>query len=546
MATNARLTKAEVSRVALMADDGLSRAVSPSHTTADGDTVFSLATATWQGQADVSTIGALAADALSEAIVRAAVHATSSGGLPAARDLGTVPARFKMSLHLTLLVIYSLVVVGVGLWTARFVRTSSAFFVAGRSLGPGSILSSMLAANIGAGATVNVAGLAYREGLNAWWWSGSAGIASFALAFWVGPQLWALAKEHGFYTTGDFLEFRYGATVRAVITSLVCFGSLWILAAQLIAGAAIISVLTGAPRWVGAAIGGGIMTVYFTAGGLLGTAWVNTLQLIVMLAGFLVAVPFAVADVGGAAAFASASLPATFTDLAYSSGPGSGWTLLALTGPAFVISPGLIQKSYGAESARALRIGVALNGVALMLFAFFPVLLGMVGRVALAPTTAPDLVLPTVLTELLPPWLGALALAAVFSTEVDTCDAILFMISTSVSKDLLPAIPPADCIRPRVIAGRARGGRCRRRARRAAVDLSGTIVQAMTVFYSLLGVSLFVPVLGGCTCGAHARPRLSPPSPRRRGPARGTLWGCRTLPVARPDTERARRRGDRV
>ena len=84
-----------------------------------------------------------------------------------------------------------------------------------------------------------------------------------------------------------------------MITSLVCFGSLWILAAQLIAGAAIISVLTGAPRWVGAVIGGGIMTVYFTAGGLLGTAWVNTLQLIVMLAGFLVAVPFAVADVGG-------------------------------------------------------------------------------------------------------------------------------------------------------------------------------------------------------------------------------------------------------
>ncbi len=95
VATNARLTKAEVSRVALMADDGLARAVSPSHTTGDGDTVFSLATSTWQGQADVTTIGALAADALSEAIVRAAVHATSSGGFPAARDLGSVPLRFK-------------------------------------------------------------------------------------------------------------------------------------------------------------------------------------------------------------------------------------------------------------------------------------------------------------------------------------------------------------------------------------------------------------------------------------------------------------------
>ena len=402
-----------------------------------------------------------------------------------------------MSLHLTLLIIYSCVVVGVGLWTARFVRTGSAFFVAGRSLGPGLILASMLAANIGAGATVNVAGLAYREGLNAWWWSGSAGIASFALAFWVGPRVWTLAKEHGFYTTGDFLEFRYGATVRALITSLVCFGSLWILAAQLIAGAAIISVLTGAPRWVGSIIGGGIMTIYFTAGGLLGTAWVNTLQLIVMLAGFIVAVPFAVDNAGGFAALTSSSLPTTFTDLTYSSGPGSGWTLLALTGPAFVISPGLIQKAYGAESARALRVGVALNGVGLMLFAFLPVLMGMVGRVALSETSAPDLVLPRVLTELLPPWIGALALAAVFSTEVDTCDAILFMISTSVSKDLFqrylrPAASDSELLTVARLASVAGGI--------LGVLLSiylSTIVQAMTVFYSLLGVSLFVPVLGG-------------------------------------------------
>src|SRR4030095_17019785 len=115
-----------------------------------------------------------------------------------------------MSLHLTLLVIYSFLVVGVGLWTARFVRTSSAFFVAGRSLGPGLGLASMLAANIGAGATVNVAGLAYREGLNAWWWSGSAGLASFVLAFWVGPRIWQLAKEHGFYTPRHFPQHRHG------------------------------------------------------------------------------------------------------------------------------------------------------------------------------------------------------------------------------------------------------------------------------------------------------------------------------------------------
>ena len=60
------------------------------------------------------------------------------------------------------------------------------------------------------------------------------------------------------------------------------------------------------------------------------------------------ALPFALGSVGGVAAFSGAALPATFTDLTYSSGPGSGWAFLALTGPAFVISPGFIQKSYGA------------------------------------------------------------------------------------------------------------------------------------------------------------------------------------------------------
>ena len=95
VATNARLTKTEVNRVAMMADDGFARAINPSHTTGDGDTVFSLATGRWEGQANVSMIGALAAEAMAEAIVRAVSKAESLNGVPAARELGTVPARIK-------------------------------------------------------------------------------------------------------------------------------------------------------------------------------------------------------------------------------------------------------------------------------------------------------------------------------------------------------------------------------------------------------------------------------------------------------------------
>ena len=403
-----------------------------------------------------------------------------------------------MNLPLALLSAYSILVVGLGFWASRLVRRSSDFFVAGRSLGPWLIFASMLAANIGAGATIGVAGLAYRDGLSAWWWSGSAGIGSLVLAFWVGPRLWRLAKEHDFYTTGDFLEHRYGSHVRGVVTLLIWLGSLSILAAQLLAGATILNVITGMPRWAGSLVGGAIMTAYFTAGGLLGSAWVNTLQLFVMLGGFAIALPALIGRAGGVEAItAGPHLPDAFGSLMYSSGPGSGWTFLLLVGPAFIISPGLIQKAYGAASSRALRTGVALNAVALMIFAFAPVLLGMAARALQPGITDPNAVLPYVLTRELTPWLGAIALSAVFSTEVDTCDAVLFMLSTSLSKDLYkrhinPAASDARLLavaRMSAIAGGTLGVLF-------SVWLP-TVVEGLSIFYSLLGVTLLVPVVGG-------------------------------------------------
>jgi L-aminopeptidase/D-esterase-like protein len=89
VATNATLTKAEATKVAQMAQDGLARTIYPAHTPGDGDTVFSLALGTFPGTASVSTIGALAADVTAEAILRAVRAATGIPGIPAASDLNT-------------------------------------------------------------------------------------------------------------------------------------------------------------------------------------------------------------------------------------------------------------------------------------------------------------------------------------------------------------------------------------------------------------------------------------------------------------------------
>jgi L-aminopeptidase/D-esterase-like protein len=85
VATNAKFTKTEATKMAQMAQDGLGRAIRPAHTMLDGDTIFALATG--QKKADVSIVGAYAAEVLAQAIVRAVKAAKPAGGLPAASRL---------------------------------------------------------------------------------------------------------------------------------------------------------------------------------------------------------------------------------------------------------------------------------------------------------------------------------------------------------------------------------------------------------------------------------------------------------------------------
>jgi len=87
VATNATLTKAEATKVAQMAQDGVARAVYPAHTPRDGDTIFSLATGDIEGQADVTLVGALAAEVVTEAILRAVRMAEGLPGIPSVSEL---------------------------------------------------------------------------------------------------------------------------------------------------------------------------------------------------------------------------------------------------------------------------------------------------------------------------------------------------------------------------------------------------------------------------------------------------------------------------
>ncbi len=393
---------------------------------------------------------------------------------------------------------YAIAFLVIGAIVSRSVRACD-FYVAGRSLGPGLLFSTLLAANIGAGSTVGAAGLAYRDGLSAWWWVGSAGIGSLVLAFTVAPRIWRVARDQGLYTVGDYLEFRYSRGARELAAWLLWIGSLSILAGQVIAMAWILNVTLGLGKPLGCLIGSSVATLYFTAGGLHSSARVNVLQLIVKLTGFALALAYfwcagdglhylreltAGEHSPGISGLAGAGVPAV---LRY----------LPVLAPAFIVSPGILQKVFGGNSLRTVRTGVGLNAAGLIVFAIVPVLLGAVARGQFPALENSELALPMLLMNSLPSWIGGLLLGAILSAELSAADAVLFMLTTSLSRDLYQTrLQPHPGERQLLRFTRCMAVLCGVLGALLGILIPG-IISALTIFYTLLTTALFLPVIAG-------------------------------------------------
>ncbi|WP_263365371.1 sodium:solute symporter family protein [Edaphobacter bradus] len=406
-----------------------------------------------------------------------------------------------MNLYLVALLAYSIFLMVLGLVISRRVKNSSDFLVAGRSLGPGRLFATFLAANIGAGSTVGATGLGYSFGLSAWWWVGSASIGTLILSQFLGPRLWTIAKQHNLATLQDFLEFRYSKSVKALIAVLFWCGSLAILAGQIIAIAWILETVAAIPKWQGCIIGGLVAIVYCTAGGLMASAFVNMFELAVTMSGLLLAVPFAIHAVGGWTTLHTlvAAHQTTSTNMftIVGAGPKQVFAWIAILVPSFMISPGLVQKIYGARDTRTVRLGVGLNSLGQAIFAFVPPILGLCALAALPHLAKAELALPAAMKLLLPKWLGVWTLASIFSAELSATDAILFMLSTSLAVDLYKTfLNPGISQQKLLIASRIAS---------VAAGIIGillaavlpSIIAAVSIFYSLIAVALFVPVIAG-------------------------------------------------
>jgi SSS family solute:Na+ symporter len=156
-----------------------------------------------------------------------------------------------------------------------------------------------------------------------------------------------------------------------------------------------------------------------------------------------------------------------------------------------------VQKTYAARTAAIARASAVASALALATFAFVPALLGMAARATRPDLRHHELALPTLMAEVLPGAVGALALAALFAAEISTADAVLFMVSTSVTRDLYQGF----------VNRRADDARLLKVARLSAVAagalgtgvavLIPSVERALRAFYGVMTVALFVPLLVG-------------------------------------------------
>ncbi len=397
---------------------------------------------------------------------------------------------------LAVIIIYALILIFIGAFIGRRVKTASDFFVAGRKLNSGLLFTTLIAANLGAGSTVGVTALAYKFGLSAWWWIGSAGIGSIILAYIIGPKIWKISQEHNLFTLSDYLDFRYSKIFSGLLSLMMAVGTLALFSGQLLGIAWILEAVADVPKFYGIICGAVVTTLYFTAGGLLSSAFVNIIEVAIIILGFIVALPFVLKYSGGWSGISSSINNESYFDF-FGMGSTAIIGYIVMLVPSFFISPGLIGKVFAAKDERSIKIGTALNGLVQLIFAVIPVIIGMAAFANFPDLKNPDTALPIAMKNMMPFYVALLALAGIFAAEVSTADTVLYMLAGALTNDIYKRFFNPNISDEKLLKySRVISFSCGIIGVLFALKLEN-IISALTIFYSLMSVSLAAPLIFG-------------------------------------------------
>ncbi|MFO7651461.1 MAG: sodium:solute symporter family protein, partial [bacterium] len=318
------------------------------------------------------------------------------------------------------------------------------FFLAGRRVGPLSLLLTMAATNFSAFTVFGFAGAGFRIGW-AYYPIMAFGTAFMALSFlYIGIPVREAARRLGAVTPPELISLRFGnrALHAAYLVVMVAF-TLPYLALQPIGAGLALEALLGIPFAWGATLVTAVGVAYVLLAGLRGDIWTDTLQGLVMLGAMTVAFVGIAAALGG---FESANrqVLARWPELFARPGGGAQFTvgiwlsymvLWSLCDPMF---PQLFQRFIAARDDRSLRLSALLYPVVTATLFFLPVAIGVMGRLVEPALSgkATDSILPLVVAAKLPGWAAALVTAGGLAALMSTMDSQLLTLTSMVSRDL--------------------------------------------------------------------------------------------------------------
>lgn len=341
----------------------------------------------------------------------------------------------------TVLVLYLLLVIGIGVYMRRRVQTEADYLAAGGTLGAVVGGATLAATQMSAGTAIGSVGFHYQLGYNYSWIWLAIWSSWVVMALLMAPKMKALFNSHGALTVPDLLGTRFESkAVRVIAVVILLFAFGLTIVAELVGGSYVLNVAFGVPETLGVLIIAAVFIFYTVLGGLFAIAYTDLLQMIVFAVGFAIAVPYAVSQAGGFTAMnerlaqADPSLVANGMPLATLFAVGFSFFILLVGYPIIAI------RFYSLRDNKTIRRAVGISFIFQAMVAVSVAFLGVSARVLYPNLETPDLASPTIAMELLPPILGGLLLAAILAAIQSTVSAVLLMLSSAISHDILKQV----------------------------------------------------------------------------------------------------------
>lgn len=382
-----------------------------------------------------------------------------------------------------------------GIRKSSKIKKADDFLVAGRNIGWFFLLCTISATVIGGGASIGAVGKTFEWGMlmvmvSLGWY------LQFIFSGWfVAPKF----REAELYTVAGYFGHRFGSGPRFISFVLSLLFSIGVLGAQMVAFGKIISSMIPQVPYVWAVLVGGLMvTVYSTAGGLWAVIHTDVYQFLILIFGFAVTLFLCIPDLVAEGPGLSAAVPPEF----FSLHGGKGWLFLVSTFLAFLLgetfSPAYATRFCVGKDIQQTRKGIVGAGVLLALV--FPAILFFIALYARLhfPGIEPEQALPKTIIRLNNPVVGGLIIAALMSAVMSSADSIL---------NSSTAIFVKDCYEPYIAKGRIEPKRGLGLARYSSVVLGGLgiglalllpdIIEILLLTYTLWAPGIILPVLVG-------------------------------------------------